>query len=95
MTLERVEEIVERCLCSLPRDEQRALIASWRERGEALPVWSRSRNQRTHSYKPCPQEWSPKSGIGVMLAALGCKSIRLDDEARAALAAEPASGDRP
>ena len=38
-TLERVEEIVARCETfqySLPRDEQRALIASWRERGEAL-----------------------------------------------------------
>ena len=37
--LERVEEIVARCEIyeySLPRDEQRALIASWRERGAAL-----------------------------------------------------------
>ncbi len=37
--LERVEEIVERCETyqySLLRDEQRALIASWRTRGEAL-----------------------------------------------------------
>ena len=37
--LERVEEIVARCETyqySLPRDEQRALIASWRLRGEAL-----------------------------------------------------------
>jgi hypothetical protein len=35
----RIEEIVARCEVyqySLPRDEQRALIASWRARGEAL-----------------------------------------------------------
>ena len=34
-----------------------------------------------------PPEWSAMSGVGRMLAALGCKSVRLDDEARAALGA--------
>ena len=36
-----------------------------------------------------PREWSPGSGIGVMLAALGCKSTRYDDAVKAALEDRP------
>ena len=36
-----------------------------------------------------PKEWSPESGIGVMLEALGCAATMYDDACRAALKEAP------
>ncbi len=40
------------------------------------------------SLPPGEREWSPTSGIGIMLKALGCGALVYGDEVRAALANE-------
>ena len=103
---ERVEEIVERCETyeySLPRDEQRALIASWRERGEALEdfvKWSEAYPTTIFVEPDYEKAHALLQAGGMTLDAISAGVMReatreIGKRARAVLAAEPASEDKP
>ena len=71
------------------------LIADWQARGKEIDQLREALRYGCGAEinelvaRDLPAEWSPNSGIGKMLAALGCSSTTLDVAARAALEGKP------